>query len=289
MTNSNNSLRILIIEDNPGDFELVQTYLNEYILPSIVHAESFKEASAILSDSSARFDIILLDLTLPDKSGKGLITELLNIARDCPVIILTGYSDLDFSIQSIYLGISDYLLKDNITSVNLFKSISYSVQRKKKIHELMESEKRYNDLFQFSPQPMFVFDAETFKFIQVNNAAIMHYGYSEPEFLNMTILDIRPQNKIVEVKELIIKNAQEEVKIFTGRSTHCKKSKEAIEVEIYSSPVTLNNKAYRLVIAIDITEKILMQEKMLDYKIQEQNKITKAVINAQEKERTEIW
>jgi PAS domain S-box-containing protein len=288
MTNQNNSLRILIIEDNPGDFELVQTYLSEYILPSIVHAESFKEASSILSDSSARFDIILLDLTLPDKSGTGLITEVLDIAGDCPVIILTGYSDLDFSIQSIYLGISDYLLKDNITSVNLFKSISYSVQRKKKIHELMESEKRYTDLFQFSPQPMFVFDTETFKFIQVNNAAITHYGYSEPEFLNMTILDIRPQNKIVEVKELIIKNAQEEVEIFTGRSTHCKKSKEEIEVEIYSSPITLNDKSYRLVIAIDVTEKIVMQEIILEYKIQEQNKITKAVINAQEKERAEI-
>ncbi len=79
MNNSNNSLRILIIEDNPGDFELVQTYLSEYILPSIVHAESFKEASAKLSVPGAAFDAILLDLTLPDKSGKDLITEVLKI------------------------------------------------------------------------------------------------------------------------------------------------------------------------------------------------------------------
>lgn len=130
MTNQNNSLRILIIEDNPGDFELAQYYLSEYILPSIVHAESFKEASAILSDPGAEFDAILLDLTLPDKSGKDLITGILKVAGHCPVIILTGYSNVDFSIQSIYQGISDYLLKDNMTSANLYKSISYCVQRK---------------------------------------------------------------------------------------------------------------------------------------------------------------
>lgn len=46
MIHSNSSLNILIIEDNPGDFELVQDYLGEYGLPSIVHAENFKEASA---------------------------------------------------------------------------------------------------------------------------------------------------------------------------------------------------------------------------------------------------
>jgi DNA-binding response OmpR family regulator len=79
MINSNSSLNILIIEDNPGDFELVQNYLSEYILPSIVHAKNFKEASAVLSDRVAKFDVILLDLTLPDKSGKDLITEVLKI------------------------------------------------------------------------------------------------------------------------------------------------------------------------------------------------------------------
>jgi len=57
----------------------VQNYLSEYILPSIVHAKNFKEASAVLSDRVAKFDVILLDLTLPDKSGKYLITEVLKI------------------------------------------------------------------------------------------------------------------------------------------------------------------------------------------------------------------
>lgn len=287
MIDSNSSLSILIIEDNPGDFELVQNYLVEYILPLIVHAKNFKEACTILSDPGARFDAILLDLTLPDKSGKDLITEVLKIANDCPVIILTGYSNVDFSIQSIYLGISDYLLKDSITSVNLFKSINYCVERKKKIHELLESEKRYNDLFQLSPQPMWLFEPESLKFIQVNNAAIELYGYSEAEFLTMTLTDINLEKDSSFLKKDLAKFAQLN-DVFKGVFKHIKKSKKVINIEIYSNLITINNKKYRSVIAIDITEKLIKEKEYQEQKAIGYKNLTKAVINAQEKERAAI-
>ncbi len=285
--NTNSSLNILIIEDNPGDFELVQNYLSEYILPSIVHAKNFKEASLILSDSGARFDIILLDLTLPEKSGKDLITEVLNIAGDCPVIILTGYSNLDFSIQSIYLGISDYLLKDSLTADMLFKSISYCVQRKNKILELLESEKRFNDLFQLSPQPMWLFDPESLKFIQVNKAAIELYGYSEEEFITMSLPDINLEKDASFLKKHFEKFTPL-IDVYKGVYKHIKKSKEVIDIEIYSNLITIDGKKCRSVIAIDITEKLIREKEYQDQKAIGYKNLTKAVINAQEKERTEI-
>ncbi len=129
--------RILIIEDNPGDFAIVEHLLAEQIsVPSLVHAVNFKEASEILSAADSLFDVILLDLSLNDKSRQDLITEMLQVASLCPIIILTGYTDIEFSIKSISLGILDYLVKDDLNAAILYKSIIYSIERKKAITQL---------------------------------------------------------------------------------------------------------------------------------------------------------
>ena len=128
---------------------------------------------------------------------------MLRVASLCPIIILTGYADIDFSIKSISQGILDYLLKDDLNATTLYKSIIYAIERKKTISELKESEKRYSDLFHLSPQPMWVLDPETFRFVQVNKATIELYGYSEEEFLNMTLMDIKQEEDISKTKRLI--------------------------------------------------------------------------------------
>lgn len=265
------------MEDNPGDFALVEDFLTEQIFaPVIIHGSSFKEASEILSAADAPFDVILLDLTLADKSGQDLITEMLKVASLCPIIILTGYADIDFSIKSISQGILDYLLKDDLNAATLYKSIIYAIERKKAISELKESEKRYSDLFYLSPQPMWVFDPETFRFVQVNKAALELYGYSEEEFLNMSLMDIQQEEDINMVKELLKKRNIDD-RIFKRTFRHSKKSGEIIEVEIYRTPIIINDKSFQSVIAIDVTEKNLYE-----------HKIIKAIIKTQEDERYEI-
>lgn len=277
MITSKKYFKFLVVEDNPGDFTLVEEFLSEeFSNPSIINASNFKQASQVLQSEDAVFDLILLDLTLPDKSGQSLITEMLQIAS-CPIIILTGYADIDFSINSISQGILDYLLKDDLNATMLYKSITYAIERKKTIADLRESEKRYSDLFHASPQPMLVFDIETLLFIQVNNAAISHYGYNEEEFLGMTILDIRPPDEKLKPVETFDRMLNEKEDIHKGSFRHCKKSGDIIEVEIYSTPIVINNKKYRSVIAIDVTEK-----KSFD------RAITKAIIKTQEDERYEI-
>ncbi|MEO6905297.1 MAG: response regulator, partial [Ginsengibacter sp.] len=146
-----NDLKILIVEDNPGDFVIIEDYLTEKIVtPQIKHVQNFSE-TAILLTFNRDFDIILLDLTLPDKYGHDLITEILKISDDIPVIALTGFTDMEFSIQSISLGVSDYLFKNDLTATSLHKSIIYCLERKKRIHQLKESEKRYSELFRLNP------------------------------------------------------------------------------------------------------------------------------------------
>src|SRR5690606_13627853 len=144
-------------------------------------------------------------LSLPDKSGQSLLDEILPLAHPIPVIVLTGYSDIEFGIKSLSLGIADYLLKDELTATSLYKSIVYSIERKEISSNLKDSEKRYKDLFHLSPQPMWVYDLETWAFLDVNQSAVNHYGYSKDEFLSMSVLEIRHAEEEEELKERIKK------------------------------------------------------------------------------------
>jgi PAS domain S-box-containing protein len=116
--------------------------------------------------------------------------------------------------------------------------------------ELRSSEKQYRLLFQSNPNPMWVFDLETLKFLEVNEAAIQHYGYSREEFLEMTIMDVRPQEKISHHKNLEIDPADRGV-IWR----HRRKDGNFIEVEIIWSPMVFHRRFAALTMATDVTER----------------------------------
>ena len=248
---------VLIIEDNPGDFVIVEDFLTEQISDpvSIVHAENFRQASIILGNGESSFDVILLDLTLPDKTGQNLVIEILRLAASCPVIILTGYTDIGFSISSISQGVSDYLIKDDLNAATLYKSILYAIERRKVNFQLEESEKRYSDLFHLSPQPMWVSSLDTFGFLDVNNAAVDHYGYSREEFLSMTIKDITPEEDILLVEMEMAKMQNEESSISYGNYRHQKKNGEIILVEFRGNSIYFEGRDAEIFVAYDITER----------------------------------
>lgn len=267
----------LIIEDNPGDLLLITDYLNErFSTCEISTAPSFKIAQENLVAGNW-YDVILLDLSLPDKQGEELVKAVLGLAVNIPVNILTGNMDLDFSIKSLNYGVADYLIKDELTADGLFKSIIYTLERNKISSRLKESEERFSNLFDKSPQPMWVYDPDSLKFIQVNRAAVRNYGYSEAEFLQMTLQDIRPPEDIPLLQTILSEKVYNHSENYSGVFKHRKRSGEIIDVEIYSTRIVLGDKDYRLVIALDITQKLRLQ-----------NLITKAIIKTQEDERYEI-
>ncbi|WP_162127909.1 PAS domain S-box protein [Flavobacterium phycosphaerae] len=248
--------QILIVEDNLGDYTLIVDYLEErFESPVISWAKNFKDAKTILTDSNIKCDLILLDLTLPDKSGEELITEIIQLSHEIPLIILTGYSDINFGIKSLSLGVSDYLIKDELDSNSLYKSIVYNIERKKTLLQLETSERRYSDLFHLSPQPMWVYDIETLRFLDVNLAAEKHYGYSLQEFLGMTIKDIRPEEDIPELIERVEFLNQTKGSYSMGTFRHKKKNGEIIYVEIQSNTLPFQNTTGRIILANDVTER----------------------------------
>ncbi len=256
------SYKILVIEDNEGDFYLVKDYLEELILdPVIERARSYKEIKSILqSMGPVFFDVILLDLTLPDNSGTQLIKDMLAQEPGVPIIVLTGYTDFTFAVRSLALGVSDYLLKDDLTSTTLYKSVVYNIERYKNLKSLKDSEQRYADLFHLSPQPMWVYDMNTLAFLDVNEAAIKFYGYSYEEFLTMTIKQIRPQEDIEELENFISEQKEIRHLNYGNIFRHQKKNGEIVHVDIRSNIILFNGKDAKIILANDVTERLKHQK-----------------------------
>ncbi|MGE5420372.1 MAG: ATP-binding protein [Chloroflexota bacterium] len=128
--NSELSLRILIIEDNPGDIIIIRETLKatgaRFVLSN---ATSLKESVDLLTSNP--YDVIILDLGLPDSMGLKTLREFLNFEVIPPVIVMTGLDDEETALSSLREGAQDYLVKNRLDSENILRSIKYSIERKK--------------------------------------------------------------------------------------------------------------------------------------------------------------
>jgi len=126
---------------------------------------------------------------------------------------------------------------------------------------LRDSDERYRLLFESTPQPIFVYDEETLAFLAVNEAAIRTYGYDREEFLSMTVEDIR---SIEDTPALLIKTPTGiNEPLISSPWRHRRKDKSIIYVEMTSHPLAFNGSKARLVIANDVSERKLLDEKQL--------------------------
>lgn len=275
LTLPKNICKVLVIEDNPGDLFLVKEYLEESPgLYDVSSTKNFKTARAVLNQEKRVVDVVLLDLSLPDKSGEELIHEINILACGAPVIVLTGYSNMAFILKSLDMGVSDYLIKDELSATILHKSILYCIQRKKIISRIEESEKRYSDLFNLSSQPILIYDAVSLRFTKVNAAATALYGYSEDEFLLLTFPDLTPQEELT-IKENETKAIDLIENIVHNFSKHCTKNGAYIDVKYSTFPIKLNGgHPHTAIVVSDITQ-------IMDF----EKKISEAIIKSQEEER----
>lgn len=124
-----------------------------------------------------------------------------------------------------------------------------------------DSDAAYRLLFEASPLPKWVYDRETLAFLAVNEAAVRHYGYSRDEFLAMTIKDIRPPEDLPRLLGALDSSMPDGIN-HSGVWTHCHKNGTRMQVEVHWHHVIFNGRPSRLVVIVDITERLRAEEAM---------------------------
>ena len=119
----------------------------------------------------------------------------------------------------------------------------------------------FDELFKAYPMPMWVYDLETLAFMAVNTAAILHYGFSEAEFLALTIADLRPPEELARLYANL-KTATNDTLEKAGTWRHRKKDGTVIDVEISSHPLSFHGRACKFVLAHDVTDRVQSQRKI---------------------------
>jgi diguanylate cyclase (GGDEF)-like protein/PAS domain S-box-containing protein len=122
--------------------------------------------------------------------------------------------------------------------------------------QLRESERRYRLMFDSSPLPMWIYDADTLCFLAVNDAAVAHYGYTRDTFLAMTLRDIRPPEEIPRLEAALAEPGAEKGLL----ARHRKKDGTVIDVEIIAHDLLSDHGQHWLVLANDVTERVHAEE-----------------------------
>ncbi|MYL22983.1 GGDEF domain-containing response regulator [Vreelandella massiliensis] len=135
------TLSVLLVEDEPGDAELIRYSLKfSGGQHTVEWVQSLGELRAQLDTAKAPFDVILLDLNLPDASGLETVSRCKAMAPDTPVVVLTGHDDMDFSLKTLEAGAQDYLIKNRLEADALLRAMRYAMERHQLEHRLQQSE-----------------------------------------------------------------------------------------------------------------------------------------------------
>lgn len=139
-------IRVLLIEDNPGDVRLIWEILSEVRNSPFYLNVADTLLKGLQEIDKARPDVILLDLSLPDSNGIYTLNRVRDKAKDVPVVVITGLDDEMTAINSLNEGAQDYLVKGRTDSDLLKRALIYAIERNKLVEQVGNNEKKLKEL-----------------------------------------------------------------------------------------------------------------------------------------------
>lgn len=248
-------LHVLVIEDNPGDFFLLEELLNTgpERPREIAHAKSYHEAQHRLIQFPA--EMILLDLSLPDSSGVETFRQVFQLAPHIPIVVLSGLADAEVALETVILGAQDYLVKGEFDEKMLYKVMAYSLERRRQLEELEHSESKYRQLFECNPQAMWVYNLENGLILAANQAAVGQYGYRAEEFLHMPLTQLAAPSE----RERVLVSDLNQPFGEAGIWEHQTRRGDTLYVNILWHQMLFEDQKACLVLAQDMTAKVLAE------------------------------
>jgi len=136
-------IRVLLVEDNPGDARLILEMLREKENGATFQLERRDRLDAAMSHLQEHgIDVVLLDLGLPDSQGLQTFRHMQQHARNEPIVIISGFDDEGLALEAVRAGAQDYLVKGRIESELLSRVVRYAIERKRAEQQLRASETR---------------------------------------------------------------------------------------------------------------------------------------------------
>ena len=206
----NNGLVILTVEDNPSDLFLLEHMLRSSGLEirQLYSTDTIGEAYRLLQQRE--INLVLLDLSLPDSWGIHSFQRLKAVVQKIPVIILTGLSDTKVALEAIKEGAQDYLVKNELTEGLLAKTIQYSLERKRNLEYLQESNERFNTVVKATNDAIWDWDIAAGKLSLVGDTYQQLFGHdsagaASPEELWATVMHPDDRERVLFKLERVIR------------------------------------------------------------------------------------
>ena len=259
----NNSIRLLLIDDDEDDFVLTRELLME--IPnrkySMDWVSSYEEAIIVMAKK--QHDVYLVDYSLGKNTGIDFLNEAIRLGCKDPIIILTGKGDQKIDIETMKSGAADYLVKDKIDAFVLERAIRYALDRSSAIDAIKESETKYRNIFEKSRDVIYIVDKNG-QFLDINETATTIFHYSRAELLKLNVKQLFADALGVQAFERLMEE-KDELKDF--EATLLTKSRKKIYC-LLSTSMQLSKDGdleYCQGIIHDITQRKISEQRLMNY------------------------
>jgi len=198
--NKKTEIRLLIIDDDEDDYLITSEYISRITSVKFLTHWCANYEKAIGEMKAAKYDIYLVDYRLGAKTGVDFLKEAHLAQCEEPIILLTGKGNISVDIEAMQLGAVDYLIKSEIGTDALERSLRYALDRAADTKAIKASERKYKNIFEQSKDFIFITD-DQLRFTEVNPAGAELLEYKIHELLQLTFTDLLVQKQ---QKELIV-------------------------------------------------------------------------------------
>jgi PAS domain S-box-containing protein len=261
-------LSVLLVEDDADDVLLCRDAIAHSDLRCDVSlAGTLHDAIAHLADGGA--DVALVDLSLPDAQHLEAVSTLAQRFDQLPIVVLTGLHDEQTAARALQAGAEDYLVKEPGSRDTIARAVRYAIERKRgeqtrRARDAAEAakhraeqtarelERKYRQLFDCNPYPMYVFDTDTLAFLEVNDAAATFYGYAREDLLALDVTQLYPAEDATAAVEAVTAAGPVER---SGPLRQVRRDGAVVEVNITSHVLSFGGHQARCAVIEDVTER----------------------------------
>ena len=256
-------LKIILVEDNSADVRFIKELLKEDANIEIIDVNLLSKAIELINKKE--YDLILLDLNLPDSRGINTFKEFSSKTKNIPIVILTVVDNKELAIEAIKLGAQDYKIKGSFDFISLRNSINYAIERKK----LLTQSKISSTIFNNSMIGMLIVSPKH-NILDANPAFCKILGYSLDELKKLMFNDFTHPDDLAQSIKLVKELASGKIDDFILEKKYIRKDGKIIygRVKVNSVKDNKGNIIYNVVSMEDITE----SKKFQNYIIESEDK-----------------